>query len=297
MQVNLSYKNILKIAYPIILSSLAQNIINLTDTIYLGRLNETIFAAAAIASIYYAVIILVGLGFANGVKILIGRRNGEKHFAEIGVLFEQSIYFLIFLSGILLIFLQTCTPFILSYIIHSDGVRNACTVYLQYRSWGIPFVMIAMGFRGFYIGIASAKALAQSTALMALANALFNYILIFGHCGIAPMGMKGAAIGSAIAECMGMLYLISYSYFEKENKVFELFKYRGINFPLLKKNTETFFTYYVTASFIDKFMVNLFLINRKNGRTFFSCFKYYKKHVYVTNASGLGIQYGSKYHY
>ena len=83
MHVDISYKNIWKIAYPIIISSLAQNIINLTDTIYLGRLNETIFAAAAIASVYYAVIILIGMGFANGVKILIGRRNGEKNFSEI----------------------------------------------------------------------------------------------------------------------------------------------------------------------------------------------------------------------
>lgn len=235
MQVDISYRNIWKIAYPIILSSLAQNIINITDTIFLGHVNETVFGAAAIASIFYAVIILIGLGFGNGAKILIGRRNGEKNYAGIGELFEQTIYFLLFLSAVLFIFLQLGTPFILKFIIKSDGIREACSSYLQYRSWGIPFVMMAMGFRSFYIGIASAKALAWSTGIMAVLNAFLNYAFIFGHWGIPALGMKGSAIGSAIAEAIGMIFLMIFTLKQKELKIFQLFKYRGINFPLLTK--------------------------------------------------------------
>lgn len=235
MQVDISYKSIWKIAYPIIISSLAQNIINITDTILLGRVNETVFGAAAIASIYYAVIILVGLGFGNGAKILIGRRNGEKKYPEIGLLFEQSMYFLLFLSLLLFVFLQVFTPAILKFLIHSDGVRVACTEYLSYRAWGLPFVMMALGFRSFYIGIASAKALAWSTMIMAVLNAILNYTFIFGHFGFPAMGMKGSAIGSAIAEGVGMLYLYFYTIQNKEVKIFGLFKYRGVDIPLLNK--------------------------------------------------------------
>lgn len=235
MQINTTYKGIWKIAYPIIISSLAQNIINITDTILLGRVNETVFGAAAIASIYYAVIILIGLGFGNGAKILIGRRNGEKKYSEVGLLFEQSMYFLLFLSVVLFIFLQVFTPAILQLLIHSDGVRIACTEYLSYRAWGIPFIMMAVGFRSFYIGIASAKAIAWSTLLMAILNAVLNYTFIFGHFGFPAMGMKGSAIGSAIAEAVGMLYLFFYTIQNKDVKIFGLFKYRGVNISLLNK--------------------------------------------------------------
>jgi Na+-driven multidrug efflux pump len=83
------------------------------------------------------------------------------------------------------------------------------------------------------MGIASAKALAWSTAIMAILNALLNYTFIFGHFGFPAMGMTGSAIGSAIAECVGMLYLFFYSIKSSETKNFELFKYRGPNIPLL----------------------------------------------------------------
>ena len=42
-----SYRQIFQIAYPIILGSIAQNLINVTDTAFLGRVGEIALGAAA----------------------------------------------------------------------------------------------------------------------------------------------------------------------------------------------------------------------------------------------------------
>ncbi|MGM0504557.1 MAG: MATE family efflux transporter, partial [Bacteroidota bacterium] len=53
MKTSVKYKEIWKIAYPIILGSIVQNIISVTDTAFLGRVGEVELGAAAIGGVFY----------------------------------------------------------------------------------------------------------------------------------------------------------------------------------------------------------------------------------------------------
>ena len=73
-----SYKNIWKVTYPIIVGSIAENIINVVDTAFLGQLGPIALGAAGNSIIYYFVFIVIGEGLAVGGEIIVGRRNGEE---------------------------------------------------------------------------------------------------------------------------------------------------------------------------------------------------------------------------
>lgn len=75
-----SGKDIMRIAYPILISLLMEQMIGMTDTAFLGRVGEVELGAAAIAGIYYLAVFMMGFGFGIGAQILIARRNGEKHY-------------------------------------------------------------------------------------------------------------------------------------------------------------------------------------------------------------------------
>lgn len=90
-----SGKDIMRIAYPILISLLMEQMIGMTDTAFLGRVGEVELGAAAIAGIYYLAVFMMGFGFGIGAQILIARRNGEKHYGEIGEIFYQGIYFML----------------------------------------------------------------------------------------------------------------------------------------------------------------------------------------------------------
>ncbi|MBU1370212.1 MAG: MATE family efflux transporter, partial [Bacteroidetes bacterium] len=77
MNLNITYKRIWSIAYPIILGSVAQNFINVTDTAFLGRVGEIALGASAIGGMFYLIFIMLGLGFGTGAQIIISRRFGE----------------------------------------------------------------------------------------------------------------------------------------------------------------------------------------------------------------------------
>ena len=68
------------IAYPILISTLIEQLIGMTDTAFLGRVSEVALGASALAGVYYMVLFMIGLGFSIGVQIIIGRRNGEGNY-------------------------------------------------------------------------------------------------------------------------------------------------------------------------------------------------------------------------
>ena len=72
----LSAKNIFRITYPVFLTLLVQNIINVTDTAFLGRVSEVALGASAKGGVYFLAMFGIGFGFSQGPQIMLGRRYG-----------------------------------------------------------------------------------------------------------------------------------------------------------------------------------------------------------------------------
>lgn len=78
----------------------------------------------------------------------------------------------------------------------------------------------------------------------ALLNTGLNYVLIFGKCGFVPMGVKGAAIATVIAQCVNLLLMIAMMQWqtvlgfdtsgcEKKIGTFNARQYVGMLLPIL----------------------------------------------------------------
>src|SRR5690554_508950 len=206
-----SYREIWRISYPIILGSVAQNIVNVTDTIFLGRLGVVALGAAGNAGIFYFVLMVVGLGFSVGKQIIIGRRNGENNHAAIGDLITQGVYFLLPLATLGFLFMQYLSPFILREVTASEEILNATIDFLKYRSFGVFFAFFNYLFIGFYTGITQTKVLTYTTVVQGIVNIIFDYLLIFGHFGFPEMGITGAATASVISEIAAVSFFIVYT--------------------------------------------------------------------------------------
>ena len=63
---------------------LAQNVINVTDTAFLGHVGEVALGASAMGGLLYICIYTVAFGFSIGSQILIARRNGEQNYRNVG---------------------------------------------------------------------------------------------------------------------------------------------------------------------------------------------------------------------
>lgn len=222
---DIKYSRIWKIAYPIILGSIAQNLINFTDTAFLGRVGEIALGAGALGGLFYLAVIMLGLGFSTGAQIIIARRNGEGNLKEIGPIIEQSIYFLMPLGIIVYFLLRYWSIDILSFAIESKAVFAETSIYMKYRSAGIFFAFGNMIFRAFYVGLNKTKVITYTTVVLAIVNIVLDYVLIFGEFGATEMGVAGAALASVIAEATALLYFIAYTFWKVKFSDYDLFKF------------------------------------------------------------------------
>lgn len=229
-----SYKNICKVAIPLLVSLLLEHLINITDTAFLGHVGEVELGASALAGVYYMAVYMVGFGFSIGVQIIISRRNGEKKYAEIGPILSQGIAFLLVLALIMAAISYFLTPIILKRLIASAEVYNAVLTYLNWRVFGFFFSFVAISYRAFFIGITNTKTLTFNAILMVASNIVFNYILIFGKMGFPKLGIAGAAIGSSLSELISMAFYIVYTKRRIDYKKYNLFRKFAINITQLK---------------------------------------------------------------
>ena len=248
----LSAKNIFNITYPVVLTLVVQNIINVTDTAFLGRVGEVALGASAIGGVYFLAIYMLGFGFSQGAQIIIGRRNGEKNYEQIGSVFINGMVFIIALA-ILFFFLSAfLNEKIMRYLVSSPQILEASIEYLDWRMWGFFFAFINVMFRGLFVGVTNTSVLTTSAVITAVTNLVLDYLLIFGVWGFPEMGIAGAALASVIAEGVTTVYLFYYSYVHHDFQKYQLYKLKKLNMKLIRQILELsifiMFQYFISVS-------------------------------------------------
>ena len=229
-----SYKTLLSIAFPIILGNLAQTIITLTDTAFLGRLSENALSASLMTGIFYYIFTTLAWGFCIGVQVMIARRLGEEKYGRIGVIFQHGVMLLLPLSWVLLAVMHFFSDPILAIVIKSPNIYGYATEYFSYRHYGILFVCFNYLFRSLYVGLSNTKPITYTTLVMAVVNIFFDYSLIFGKFGMPEMGVAGAAIASVIAEFSALVFFIVYTVLAIDIKKYALFTIHKVEMWLAK---------------------------------------------------------------
>lgn len=215
-------KEIWRVTYPIFLGLLAQNVINVTDTAFLGRVGEVALGAAAMGGLLYICVYTIAFGFSVGSQILIARRNGEGNYRAVGPIMWQGTAFSFGMAVCLLILMYFSAAPLIRLLITSDSIYGATYEFFTWRIWGFLFAFVNVMFRGLYIGITRTKVLTMNAVVMALVNVVLDYALVFGELGLPEMGVRGAALASVIAEASSLLFFLLYTYYKVDLKKYGL---------------------------------------------------------------------------
>lgn len=195
------------------MSILMEQLINITDAVFLGHVGEVELGASALAGIYYLAVYMLGFGFSIGLQVMVARRNGEKNYEETGKTFFQGLFFLSGLAIVLFLLIQTFSPLILRRFIQSTEIYEAVIRYLDGRSFGLLFSFPFLAIRSFFVGITQTKALSWAAFAAVIINIPLNYFLIF----MLNLGISGAAVASTLAE-MGSLVVLCFYMWARINK-------------------------------------------------------------------------------
>ena len=225
LRVEISNKQILRIALPIALAMLVPQINFVANTVFLSGLGETELGVAGITGVYYLVFALVGNGLNSGLQALIARRAGENRPQEIGKMFSQSIWIALFfaLGGIIITYI--IAPWFLTSVLKSAEVQSEAVGFIKIRIWGLPFLYLFQMGNAMLVGTNNSRYLKYGFLVEAVLNIFLDYSLIYGHFGLPRLGFNGAAFASIIAEATGMIIVYFVVFYKKFHQRFSLFNH------------------------------------------------------------------------
>jgi putative MATE family efflux protein len=262
-----SLQKIWYISWPIMISLVAQNIVSVTDTAFLGHVGAVELGASAIGGLFYVTLFMVAYGFTTGVQILIARRHGENDYPAIGSIFDNSFYFLGISTLIITLLIVIFGAGLLKPFIASAAVYQASIIFLKYRIFGLFFASSALLFRSFYTGIAFTKYISISAAIMAGLNVILDYGMIFGKLGFPEMGIAGAGLASSISEACALIFFFAITARKAHLAKYKLFAFVKPDFAIIKSILDV--SLYIMIQFVLSHAVwfGFFLLIEKMGET------------------------------
>jgi putative MATE family efflux protein len=263
MQVNYNgYKQIWRLVWPLMIGGLGQTLINITDTLFLGRINEVALAASAISGLFYATFAMMTFGLGSGTQILVARYYGSNNNYLVTSVFNQSNLLQLLASSGIIVLLYFSYVDILLVLISNNEVREGADIFLRYRFWGLLPLFLLTSLRSFFAGIGKTKIIGVTTFLLAAINLLLNYLLVFGYKNIPAMGIKGSAIASSIAETVAFLFIAIYTinYVKQTNLVTFYFRldYKQVkniltvSFPIALQNVVSLISWFLFFVIVER---------------------------------------------
>lgn len=234
MHLNTSYRQIFSISAPIMLGTAAQNVIALSDSIFLYHRSQLDFAAIGFVSVFYLIIAAIGYGYSKGGQIMIARRAGEEAYEQVGQTFHAMLYFELLMAIGLFLFMQFGCTYFFALFVESKEILDKSIDYLNYRSYGVFFSYVGLAFISLYTGIARTKFILVDTIILGFVNIILNYGLICGRLGLPEMGIAGAGLASTIAEIIAFFIFLIYIFYDNAIRRYRLFSFKKINWQLIK---------------------------------------------------------------
>jgi len=197
------YREVLTIAFPLILSTASWSIHHFLDRMFLAWYSPEAVAASMPAGLVNFTILSLFVGTASYVGTFVAQYFGAGRSGRIGPAMWQGLY----VAGIGGIVHLSLIPFagpMFRHIGHEPLVQEYETVYFQIMCLGAVPGIAAPAIGGFFAGRGRTWPVMWVNVFATAVNVVMNYILIFGKWGFPQLGVKGAAIGTVIAGYCGL---------------------------------------------------------------------------------------------
>jgi len=199
---------LLALAWPIVVSRSSQVIVGIADALMVAHLGEAALAATTAGALNAFAFFILPMGVVFIVSSfssqLFGRGDleGARRYGFYGLAVAATTQ-LVGVAGIPL------ASWAVGHLDFAPDVRSLLSDYLAIRLWSGGAAIGMEALANYYGGLGNTRLpMRASLAAMAL-NVLGNWILIDGHLGAPAMGVRGAALASALSTAVAFLGLLA----------------------------------------------------------------------------------------
>ncbi len=203
-------KNILKLAFPLIISQLIAMALVLTDVWMMSRISVEALAAGGLgASVYFFAFIIgsstVGC-VANLIAIAYGQRVARRRFGnqQIRLAVKGAVLLTIIMTVVLMLGISYA-PHILEMAKQPDDIIALSMQYVGALKWAIFPSLVLLILRGLTSALGNVRSIMVMSVITVILNVPISYVLAFS----LNMKLAGLGYGTAIA---ALLVMIGYGF-------------------------------------------------------------------------------------
>ncbi|HEX8217457.1 MAG TPA: MATE family efflux transporter [Allosphingosinicella sp.] len=214
----------LALAWPLILTNVAQALIHATDVVLLGWAGPRTLAAATLGINVYFAFLVFGLGLMIASSPILARELGARRHSvrELRRTVRQSmwaaaaicvpVWIILWNTGALLVLLG-----------QDPALATDAQLFVRYLMWGMFPFLLYLVLRSFISALERPFWSFGVGLIAVLFNAVLNYALIFGKLGFPELGIIGAGIGSSCANLLMFVGLATVVTLDRRFRRYRLF--------------------------------------------------------------------------
>ncbi|HHU37438.1 MAG TPA: MATE family efflux transporter [Treponema sp.] len=209
------YIGLFSLAFPIMIQSFINSLVNMVDTIMIGQLGTVAIAAVGLGNQIYFLLNMVLFGIVSGGAVFTAQYWGKKDIPSIKT---TTGFCLTLVLAVGMLFAGTCFFFPRSIIgIYSSdlAVIQEGGKYLRIASLSFLPFSVSFLFTIILRSVERIRVSVISTVISLTLNVILNYLFIFGYGKIPAMGVAGAGLATVISRLVEMVIILTVSYVKK----------------------------------------------------------------------------------
>lgn len=219
-------KLIFKMSAPAMISMLVQALYNIVDSIFVSHSSQAALTALSLAFPMQLLVLAFSLGFGVGTNSVIARKLGEGNYSEAGKTAQNGLFLSLCVGAFFAIIGYFISVWFIGLYTNDPAIHRMGYEYLSICVCCTLFPCVEIMLNR--ILQATGNMLIPMTCQLAgaITNIILDPLLIFGLIGIAPMGVKGAAIATVIGQAVAMSVAIGYIIFNRKKLDIRIFFYK-----------------------------------------------------------------------
>ena len=187
------------LAWPLVLTQLAQMAIYSTDVIMVGRLGAAELAAAALAINLYSVLLFTGQGLVTAAAPLVAAELGARRHSvrEVRRTVRMALW-AAFLFSIPAMLILWNSEAILLALGQDPALSSRSAEFMRAVQWALFPTLAIVVLRNFVAALGRPGVALAVTLVGILVNLLANWVLIYGKLGFPALGLVGSGLASTI---------------------------------------------------------------------------------------------------
>ena len=202
---------VVHLSLPVVAIQLGWMTMGLVDTIFVGHVSADAMAAVALGNLLFLAVSIFGMGVVMGLSPIVAQAVGAGEEAAVARAFQRGLLLVALLAVVCSAALLPARPLFAALGQPSEIIPTAAA-YVRIAIGGVlPFLLMIL-VESVLQATGEVASMVWATLAANVLNLALNWVLVFGHLGVSPLGAVGSSWATTLSRWALAAFMIAFAW-------------------------------------------------------------------------------------